>query len=134
MREGFEPGDAIDKEQMRAIIQDVIDGTYALFDVETMANYDADFRGEEPLFISILAKQEGHNFGYIIFHDFLRRVGVKKTFLSTDFTEVGSNLFEKAVRDGLIEKISKPFGLQRLTRWRVIGDPVKNLEKIRDQK
>lgn len=134
MREGFEPREVIDKEQMRAIVQDVIDGNYSLFDVETMANYDADFSGEEPYFINILSKQEGYGFGYLVFHDFLRRVGLQKTFLSTDFTEDGSNLFQKAVADGLIEKVSEPFGLQRLTRWKVVGDPVKNLEKIRDQK
>jgi hypothetical protein len=139
MNERFEPSqpsspEKISKEQLKAIIQDVIDGTYSLFDVETMANYDADFSGEEPFFVNIWSKQKGYGFGYIIFHDFLRRVGVERTFLSTDFTQEGSNLFQKAVNDGLIKKIAEPFGLQRLTRWKVISDPVKNLEKTRDQK
>lgn len=40
----------------------------------------------------------------------------------------------KAIEDGLIEKVSEPFGLQRLTRWKVVDDPIKNLEKIRDHK
>ena len=137
MNERFEPSqppEKISTEQMKDIIQDVIDNAYSLFDVETMANYDADFSGEEPYFINIWAKQGGYGFGYIVFHDFLRRVGIQKTFLSTDFTQEGSNLFQKAVKDGLIEKVSEPFGLQRLTRWKVVDDPVKNLEKIRDQK
>lgn len=132
--ERSEEKDDISREQMIEIIQDVIDGKFSLFNVETMADYDADFSGESPLFINIWRKKEGYGFGYIVFHDFLRRVGVQKTFLSTDFTEEGTNLFQKAVDDGLIEKISEPFGLQRLTRWKVVGDPVKNLERIRDSK
>lgn len=132
--ESSHPPEKISAEQRRAIIQDVIDGAYSLFDVETMANYDADFSGEEPYFINIWNKQSGYGFGYIVFHDFLRRVGVQKTFLSTDFTKEGSDLFQRAVSDGLIENVSEPFGLRRLTRWKVIGDPVKNLERMRDQK
>jgi hypothetical protein len=137
MNERFEPSQSPEKispEQIKAIVQDVIDGTYSLFDVETMANYDADFSGDEPYFINIWNKQKGYGFGYIVFHDFLRRVGRGKTFLSTDFTQEGSNLFQKAVNDGLIKKISEPFGLERLTRWEVVSDPTKNLEIIRDQK
>lgn len=124
----------IDTEQLKAIIQDVIDNKYSLFDPESMANYDADFSGDEPYFINIWSKQKGYGFGYIVFHDFLRRVGTGKTFLSTDLTEDGSNLFQKAVNNGLIKKVSEPFGLQRLTRWKVVSDPIKNLEKIKDQK
>jgi len=137
MNERFEPSQASEKissDQIKLIIQDVIDGEYELFDAETMANYDADFSGEEPYFINIWNKQKGYGFGYIVFHDFLRRVGIGKTFLSTDFTQEGSNLFQKAINDGLVKKVSEPFGLQRLTRWEVVSDPVKNLEKIRDQK
>ncbi|MCD6109217.1 hypothetical protein J7J83_00420 [bacterium] len=137
MSERFEPSQTLEKigsDQIESIVQDVIDGNYKLFDVETMANYDADFSGDEPYFINIWNKQKGYGFGYIIFHDFLRRVGTGKTFLSTDFTEDGANLFQKAVNDGLIKKVSEPFGLQRLTRWKVVSDPIKNLEKIKDQK
>jgi|GEM_PF-1276818 len=120
-------------DQIKNIIQDVIDEEYLLFDVERMADYDADFSGKEPYFINIWSKQKGYNFGYIVFHDFLRRVGEQNTFLSTDFTQGGSKLFQKAVEDNLIEKVSDSFGLQRLTRWRVINDPVKNLEKIKKE-
>lgn len=124
----------ISPDQIKLIIQDVIDEKYELFDVETMANYDADFSGDEPYFINIWNKQKGCGFGYIVFHDFLRRVGIGKTFLSTNFTQEGSNLFQKAANDGLIQKISKPYGLQRLTRWKVVNDPAENLERIRNQK
>ncbi len=125
--------DRFDKKEMQDIIQDVIDDKYELFDAETMANYDADFSGEEPFFINIWSKQAGKNFGYIVFHDFLRRVGEGKTFSSTDFTEAGSRLFQKAVDDGLIKKISEGSGLHRSTRWEVVDNPIKNLEKIKDK-
>lgn len=137
MNEKFKSPQASEKispDQIKSIVQDVIDERYEIFDVETMANYDADFSGDEPYFINIWNKQKGYGFGYIVFHDFLRRVGIEKTFLSTDFTQEGSNLFQKAVNEGLIKKVSEAFGLQRLTRWKVTGDPVKNLERIRDQK
>lgn len=124
----------IKPEQMRLIIQDVINGTFELFNVDTMANYDADFSGDEPLFIKIEAKQKGQSFGYLVFHDFLRRVGRDNTFVTTDLTNDGKRLFEKTVSDGLLEKVSEPFGLHRLTKWKIIGDPIKNLEKIRDEK
>jgi hypothetical protein len=124
----------IDSDNMKAIIQDVIDNKYLLFDPETMANYSADFSGPEPLFINIHNEIKGSGFGYIIFHDFLRRVGTGKIFFATDFTAPGSKLFQKAIDDGLIEKVSEASGLHRLTKWKVIGDPVKNLEKIRDAK
>ncbi len=122
-----------DKEQLRNIIQDVIAGTFALFDADTMANYDADFSGNEPFFINIWNKQSGYSFGYIVFHDFLRRVGKQKTFLSSDFTEAGGKLFKQAVDDGLIVKVSEPLGLLRQTRWQVVGDPVENLSKIKNK-
>ena len=121
-------------EERGAIIQDVIDGESGKFDPETMADYDADFRGSEPLIINIWTKQRGHGFGYLAFHDFLRRVGMQKTFLATDMTADGASLIQKAVNDGLVEKVSEPFGLQRLTRWKVVGDPVAHLEQIRDDK
>jgi hypothetical protein len=131
--ENINQTEEISAERMKAIVQDVIDDKYLLFDAKTMADYDADFSGAEPLFINIWNKQPGHEFGYLVFHDFLRRVGMQKTFLITDFTDQGRELFKKAVADGLIEKISKPFGLHNLTQWMIIGDPTKNLEKIRDK-
>ncbi len=127
------PEEEISPEQIRAIIQDVIDGAYKLFDVKTMADYDAEFSGEEPLFINIWNKKEGHNFGYIVFHDFLRKVGQDNTFLSTDLTSPGKKLFEKAIQDSLIEKMTENIGLHRMTRYKVINDPNKNLEKIKNQ-
>ena len=139
MSEGLEtpkeedaPEVKISGEEMQKIVQDVIDDKYNLFDAETMANYDADFSGPEPFFINIWAKQKGHGFGYIVFHDFLRKVGDGKTFLSTDFTEDGAKLFARAQGDKLIEKVSDQMGLQRLTRWKVVGDPVKHLEEIKN--
>ncbi|HUT22194.1 MAG TPA: hypothetical protein VMX18_02155 [Candidatus Bipolaricaulota bacterium] len=137
MNEKLETSGALEKisaEKMKTIIQDVIDDNFSVFDNETMADYDADFSGEEPCLINIWAKRKGYGFGYLVFHDFLRRVGLQKTFLSTDFTEEGSNLFQKAMSDGLIEKVSEPSGLQRLTRWKVINDPIQNLGKISDRK
>ncbi len=121
-----------DKDKMKSIFQDVIDGEFNVFDSEKMANYDADFSGDEPYIINIWSKQKGFSFGYIVFHDFLNRVGLDKTFVSTNFTDEGSKLFDKAVSDGLIEKISEPFGLQQLTRWKVIGDPINHLKQMKD--
>ena len=123
---------SFDKEKMKSILQDVIDGKFDLFNVETMANYDAEFSGEEPYFINIWNKQKDHGFGYVVFHDFLHRVGIGKTFNSTNFTDDGKKLFDKAVSDGLIEKMSEPFGLQNLTKWKVVGDSIAHLKKIKD--
>jgi len=119
-------------EKMRSILQDVIDGSFNIFDIESMANYDAEFSGEEPYFINIWNKQEGFGFGYIVFHDFLRRVGIEKTFTSTNFTDAGRALFQKATTDGLIEKVSEPSGLQMITRWKVVGDPTAHLIQMKD--
>lgn len=121
----------ISKERLNAIIQDVIEGKFEIFDIESMADFDADFRGQEPLFINIWSLRKGHGFGYLIFHEFLRRVGEKKTFISTDFTPDGAHCFERAVKDGLIQKISEPFGLHRLTRWMVVGDPIQHLHTLK---
>ncbi len=127
------PDQQLSREQMKNIIQDIIDAKYAIFNVKTMANYDAQFGDHEPLFLNIWNIQKGYRFGYLVFHDFLRRVGVGKTFLSTDFTAEGAALFEKAVADGLIKKTSEAIGIQRLTRWEVISDPVENLERIKNE-
>lgn len=123
----------ISPEKICGVIQDVIDDKYELFDPEKMANYSADFSGDDPLFINIKSYMKGYGFGYIIFHDFLRRVGFNKNFFSTDFTDDGEKLFQKAVNDQLIEKVSEASGLHRLTKWKVIGDPIKNLEKIKSE-
>lgn len=126
--------DEISSEKMRDIIQDVIDDKFEVFDVESMASYDAIFsEGNEPYFLNIWTIKTGYGFGYIVFHNFLRRVGSGNTFVTTDFTDSGKRLFQKAVNDGLIQQVSEQFGLQRLTRWKVVGDPVNNLLKIRDR-
>ncbi|MCX6735897.1 MAG: hypothetical protein NTZ13_02340 [Candidatus Parcubacteria bacterium] len=121
-----------EEENMWDILQDVIDNRFEVFNVDTMADYDADFSGSEPLFINIWNKKPGSGLGYVVFHDFLRRVGTGKTFLSTDFTGPGVSLFKKASNAGLIKQVSEPTGLQRLTKWEVTGDPVANMEKMRD--
>jgi len=131
MRESFESPEVISKDHMNKIIQDIIDGRFEVFDTESMADFDADFSGEEPLFINIWSVKRGYGFGYLVFHEFLRKVGLQKSFLSTDFTPDGERCFEKAVKDGLIEKTSEPFGLHRLTRWKVIGDPVQHLHTLK---
>jgi hypothetical protein len=130
---GQVPEQKFTHDQMRAIIQDIIDAKYTLFNVNSMANYDAQFGDHEPMFLNIWNIQKGYQFGYLVFHDFLRRVGIGKTFLSTDFTPEGAALFEKAVADGLIKKTSEAFGIQRLTRWELIEDPIKNLERIKNK-
>ena len=126
--------DEISSEKMRAIIQDVIDDKFEVFDVETMASYDAIFSEEsEPYFLNIWTIKAGYGFGYIVFHNFLRRVGIGNTFIATDFTDSGKRLFQKAVNDGLIQQVSEQFGVARNTRWQVVGDPIENLVKIRDR-
>lgn len=114
----------------RELIQDVLDGAFQKFDVHTMADYDAVFSDDEPYFINIWTHQAGKGYGYIVFHDFLRRVGVDHTFVSSDFTEPGNKLFDKAQQDGLIVKVDGPFGLQRYTRWKVVSDPTEHLKEL----
>lgn len=118
------------KEFLKRVIQDVIAEKFEIFNVDTMANYDADFSGETPFFINIIAKQKGFGYGHIVFHDFLRRVGLGKTFLSTDFTDDGKRLFTRCERDGLIKKIEDPKGINRLSKWEVTQDPNENLRKM----
>lgn len=127
------PEEEITPDKMKSILQDVIDDRFEVFDVETMASYDAIFsEGAEPYFLNIWTIKSGYGFGYIVFHNFLRRVGTGDTFVTTDFTDSGRRLFQKAVNDGLIQQVSEQFGLERKTRWQVVGDPVDNLVKIRD--
>lgn len=126
--------EVISADNMKDIIQDVIDDKFEIFDVETMASYDAIFsEGHEPYFLNIWIVKPGYGFGYIVLHNFLRRVGIGNTFVTTDFTPPGKRLFQKAINDGLIQQVSEQFGPQRLTKWEVFGDPVENLEQIRDR-
>ena len=46
------PSEKISTEKMKEIIQDVIDDKFEAFDARTMANYDAEFTGDEPYFIN----------------------------------------------------------------------------------
>ena len=119
------------KEQMTNIIQDVIDAKYEIFDIDKMANYSADFNENEPYLINIWSVQAGFGFGYIVLHDFLKRVEINNTFLSTDTTDNGKKLMKKAEDVGLIEKIESNLGLARLTRWKLIGNPDDNLKEIK---
>lgn len=118
------------------IIQDVIDDEFETFDIETMANYFADFYDNPeylPSFLNIVSYTPGFGFGYIVFHDFLRRVGFGNTFSSTAMTDEGRHLFEKAQRDGLIEYEKKDEGIVDRTIWRVTSNPITNLERIKEQ-
>lgn len=92
------------------------------YDIE-LADYDADFSGKIPFFINIWSKESGCGYGFNVFLHFLQRVGKENEFNSTDFTESGNALFQKAIKEGLIAQVSGPSGLQRLTRWKVIQDP-----------
>jgi len=98
-----------------------------------MADYSADFNGSEPFFLNIWSKVPNYGFGFIVFHDFLRRVGFNKTFISTDFTPAGIKLFKKAQEAGLIEQVEVPANLGRYTRWKVVNDPNVSLESLKKQ-
>lgn len=110
------------------LIEDVIEGKFEKFDPASVADYDADFSGSEPYFINIWSKRKG--MGYVVFHDFLRRVGIGNSFVASDFTGPGLHLFEKASAAGAIRQVSEKSGFDRRTRWEVLGDPISNLEKI----
>lgn len=114
-----------------AIIEDVISNQFQLFDTKTMADYDAEFSGELPYLINIWTKQEGKGYGYIILHDFFRRVGVGNSFFATDFTGSGAHLFEKAIKDGVIQKEPQSTNLLNITRWKVVAGPLENLKKLK---
>jgi hypothetical protein len=120
-------------EEMIKIIEDVINEEYVLFKTETMADYSADFPEEgEPFLYNIWAKEEYKELGlgYIVFHDFLRKAGVNKTFNSTALTESGAKMFAKAVETNLIEKVSNgPFNF---SKWKVTKDPEDSLRKIQE--
>jgi hypothetical protein len=120
-------------ELFRKKINQVLAGEHNWQDDDEPANYDALFMdGKEPFFNNIWNKKRGLGLGYIIFHDFLKRVGEGNTFSSTDMTSDGEKLFQKAVKAGLIEQVSERAGLHRVTRWKVVGNPISNLEKIRN--
>jgi hypothetical protein len=116
------------------MIADILSGRHDTENLRKLANYDADFRTkEEPIFINIWSTKKGYNLGYIVFHDFLIKIGQNKTFSSTDFEPAGIKMFKKAQEAGLIKQISKPEGVSNITRWEIIGDPKKNLEKLQKE-
>jgi len=113
-------------------------GVFQLLDESgnVLAWYDAEFPNNPNLMPRSLNRGTdfpGNNYGYVLFHDFLSRVGVGNEFLSTDLTEGGENLYQKAIDDGLIEKISDPQGIDRYYKWRVIADPIENLQRKMNQ-
>ena len=59
---------------------------------------------------------------------FIADVCVGDRFISTDFTDEGRAMFEKATRDELIKQIEPPSGLLRTSVWEVTYDPVKDLQ------
>lgn len=125
--------EASSRDFVRKHIDAVIAGTHDYLNDEVPANYDAVFQeGAEPYFLNIWNRKKGSGLGYVVFHDFLIRVGSGKTFSSTDFTEDGEKLFQKAARDGLIRQLSGPSGITRASHWKVIGDPKSHLETLRD--
>lgn len=120
-------------EHVKLILDDVISGEFGVFNCESMADYSADFQHGEPIFLNIWTHISGYGFGYIVFHDFLRRVGKNNTFLSTDLTDAGMILFKKAQDHGLIQKIEIAPNIGRYSRWKVIGDINQNLIRMKDQ-
>lgn len=115
-------------------IDDVISGRHNYLDDNEAANYDAMFDyGPEPIFNNIWNRERGSGIGYIVFHDFLIKVGVGNTFVSTDFTGPGNKLVQKAVSDGIIEFVENTSHLAYKTRWKVISDPKVNLERIKNR-
>ena len=118
----------------RSQIEEIIAGTHNYLDDEKLANYDTIFReGQEPYFINIWNRKEGSGLGYIVFHNFLLKVGQDNTFSSTNFTDDGKKLFQKAIDDGLIKQTSEKPDVGGITRWKVIGDSINNLDKIKNE-
>ncbi|MBI2675943.1 MAG: hypothetical protein HYX24_05765 [Candidatus Aenigmarchaeota archaeon] len=95
-----------------------------------LADYDAQFvEGAKPRLLNIWAKVQGHNYGYIVFHHFLSRVGVGNQFTATSLTDEGQYLFAKAQQNGLIKYIGKGEVLLDETVWEVTSDPIQFLKK-----
>ncbi len=93
------------------------------------AHYQALFWPDEPPFImSIWSNVSGHNLGYVLFHDFLMRVGAGNCFYASPTTEKGEHLLRKAIADNLIRKEADPQKKwEHATYWRVMRDPVEKL-------
>lgn len=125
------------KEDIRAIqtqmIDDILKGKHDTESNKKLANYEAIFeQDKEPLFVNIWSIKKGYRLGYIVFHDFLLRVGKNKTFSSTDFEKAGIEMFKKAENEGLIKKISEKTGIGNITRWQVIKEPKESLENLKN--
>ena len=101
------------------------------FDPENMADYDALFPEKgDPAFLNIWAKKNGQNFGYVVIHHFLERVGVDQTFVTTAFTGSGEHLFKRLVTEGVLEEKANTGDLAYPRRFEVKKDPKKNLEEF----
>ena len=87
---------------------------------EPQADFDADFSGDIPLLLNIWNRQPGTGEGYEVFKKFLEQVGSGKKFLSTAVTDDGKRLFEKAVKNSLIEMVAPERGIPQLSEWRVV--------------
>ena len=122
-----------DIEKIRSqMIGDILAGKHNFEDNSKLANYHAIFEeNKEPYLINIWSLNNG--LGYVIFHDFLIKVGQGHIFSSTDFEPAGEKLFQKAINDGLIEQFSEKSGMSNITRWKVIGDPKENLKRLKEE-
>lgn len=113
------------------LINGILDGSYNGFNSQE-ANYDAEFtNGQMPYFLMIHSSVKG--LGYILFHDFLNRVGSGNEFISTDFTSSGKSLFDKATKDGLIQNLGVEQAIGNITKWKVVGDPMYHLKSMLPQ-
>ena len=120
------------QEMLKRKVLEVLNGEHDWLNDKEPANYDAIFQdGAEPVFLNIWNRGGERGQGYIVFHDFLLHTGAGNTFLSTEFTGPGGKMFDKAFQDGLIELVERNSGsTPYTTRWRIIGDPKANLEKM----
>jgi hypothetical protein len=134
--EGLNANNTENIEKIRSqLIDNILAGKHDSENDNDLANYRATFlKGEEPLFVNIWSVKRGHQLGYIVLHDFLMKVGKGNIFSSTDFEPDGVKLFEKAAANGLIKQISEKSGLNNITRWKIVGDPRANLEKLKNIK
>ena len=79
---------------------------------------DVDYSGDVPLLLNIKNDTGVKGAGYNTFIQFIKSVGNGNSFRSTDMTESGKRMFNRAVKEGFIEQIAGPKGLHRLTEWK----------------